>query len=837
MWTDRRVGISQADAARVLAERGANELPAAKRRSTLAIGAELLREPMLVLLIVAGVVYFILGDLFEASMLAVALLAVIAISLYQEIRTERVLEALRDLTSPRALVLRDGAEIRIAGREVVLGDILVLREGDRIAADAILFEANNLRTDESLLTGESVTVAKTVSDELIPLARPGGEGLPFVYSGTLIVQGTGRAQVLATGVQTEVGRIGKALHALEAESSPLQRQTRALVRTLATIGITLSLIVVIIYGLQYGKWLAAILAGITLAMSILPEEYPVILIVFLALGAWRMSRLNVLTRRMPVLETLGEASVLCVDKTGTLTLNEMRVAAIDTHGTAVPWPDPDARGLVEAAMLASEPSPFDPMEKAFHTAAREIGIAPPEPQQLARRYPLQPSLLAVTQAWQLDPTARYRVAAKGAFEALSLLCRMDESERAAVRTRVEQMSAQGLRVLAVGEAIVEGALPDDPRDFHLQFRGLVALADPVRPGVPQALRECYAAGIRTVMITGDYPGTAVAIARSIGLERADVAAYGPDLDQMSDDELARIVSETNVFARIMPEQKLRIVRALKRQGEIVAMTGDGVNDAPALKAADIGIAMGGRGTDVAREAAALVLVNDDFNSIVAAIRQGRRVYANLKKAMQYLLIVHVPIAGMAVMPLLFGWPLFFVPIHVVFMEFIIDPTCAIAFEAESEEADTMRTPPRDPTAPLFSRAALLSTFAAGIGALLIPLASYGWLLERGATVEGARAFAFTTLILGNIALIFSVRSSASLWTNLTRPNPVLWWVVGAALLTLALALSVPLLQRVFQFDTLSPALLAAAVGLGVSTLVIFEAVKRIGFTRSLHHGS
>ena len=831
-------GLSQVEVTQRRSEDGYNELPSAKRRNVLAIVAEVLREPMLLLLIAAGGVYLLIGDRTEALMLMVAVIFVLAITLYQEVKTERVLEALKDLTSPRALVMRDGVAQRIAGREVVRGDMLVLKEGDRVAADALLREAVHLRVDESLLSGEAVPVTKCANADRVDRVAnvaPGGDSLPFVYSGTLVVQGHGLAEVVAIGVHSEVGKIGKALHTLTRETSPLQNQTRQLVRTLGIIGISLSLLVVVLYALTRGGWLQGVLAGITLAISILPEEYPVVLIVFLALGAWRMSRLNVLTRSMPVLETLGEASVLCVDKTGTLTWNRMSVAAVDAEGEIHGVSQADGalpektHELVRLAILASEVDPSDPMEKAFHALNQSLPAAAQvdASHTLVQRYPLQPALLAITHGWRRNDQDHFVVATKGAFEAIAELCRLNDDERRALQARVDVLSARGLRVLAVaGAQHSDDIWPSDPRAFDFKIAGLVGLADPVRPGVPAALRECYAAGVRTIMITGDYPGTAQAIAREIGLRDPEKIVSGAELQRLSDADLRTRTREANIFARVLPEQKLRIVNALKAEGLIVAMTGDGVNDAPALKAAHIGLAMGGRGTDVAREAASLVILDDDFTSIVAAIRQGRRIYANLKKAMSYLLAVHVPIAGMAVLPLLFGWPLFFAPIHIVFMEFIIDPACAIAFEAERGGDELMRQPPRDPRAPLFDRTTLWTVFIQGTGALLIAFASYGGMLHLGANESQARAFAFATLIFGNLGLIFSSRARTGLLlASLREPNPPLWWVVAGALIALLCALYAPFLQRVFGFGQLSPAALASSVALGMATLLWFELAK------------
>lgn len=830
-------GLSNADVKSRLSSEGYNELPSAKPRSGLLIARDTLREPMLLLLIIAGGVYFALGDLSEALMLMLAVFLVIGITLYQELKTERVLAALKELSSPRALVIRDGEEQRIAGREVVRGDILVLKEGDRIAADAVLRAATNLKTDESLLTGESLAVMKTSTAALLSLPRPGGENLPFVYSGSLVVQGHGIAEVLATGTRTEVGKIGKALHGLEAEQSPLQIQTRKLVRVLAIAGLILCAVVIILYGLLKGDWLAGVLAGITLAMSILPEEYPVVLIIFLALGAWRMSRQKVLTRRMPVLETLGEASVLCVDKTGTLTMNSMtavqlyaddEVLSVNTLGDA-PLPG-KFHELVELAVLASEIEPFDPMEKAF----KQLGdryLSTPRYQQtgwsLIQQYPLSPQFLAMSHVWKTPDNPIEVIAAKGAFEAVAKLCRLDTDQRLALQEKLNQLSAAGLRVLAIAKAEFFGPTkPATQQEFEFKFAGFIGLTDPVRPSVPAALKECYAAGVRTIMITGDYPGTAQAIAAQIGLQSPELVITGTELQQLSDSDLQARAQTVNIFARVLPEQKLRLVNALKANGMIVAMTGDGVNDAPALKAAHIGIAMGGRGTDVAREAASLVLLDDDFASIVSAIREGRQIYGNLKKAMSYLLAVHIPIAGMSVLPLLFGWPLFFSPIHVVFMEFIIDPACSLVFEAERDKEGLMREPPRNPIAPLFSRQLLILVLLQGLAALAAVLSVYGSALHLGYPEDAARALAFTTMIITNVSLILSNRSlTNSALKTLRIPNPYFWWVVAAALIALGMALYIPFLQEIFQFQQLAFMDLVIGGMAGLLMIMWFELLK------------
>jgi P-type Ca2+ transporter type 2C len=841
-------GLTERQAAERLRQEGYNELPSAHARGIIAVALEVAREPMFLLLLAGGAVYLVLGELSEALALLASVFLIIGITLYQERRTERALEALRDLSSPRALVIRDGVQQRIAGREVVRGDIVVLAEGDRVPADGALQQAINLTADESLLTGESVPVRKVpfaadagastdATNRTQTMGRPGGDDQPYVYSGTLVVQGRGIAEVLATGSRSEMGKIGRSLQGVRVESTPLQRETGHLVRILAIWGLLLCAALVVGYGLIRGQWLEGVLAGIALAMSVLPEEFPVVLTVFLALGAWRIAQQRVLTRRVPTVETLGAATVLCVDKTGTLTQNRMSVrqlfaqdVALDvgaSRHSAIPR---QFRELAQWSALASQSDPFDPMEKAivdFADASLPSGDRPHAGWSLVREYPLTPRLLAVTRVWTPPEDERYVVAAKGAPEAIADLCHLEVAERAELMARVADMVQDGLRVLGVARAWqASRALPERPQDFPFALVGLIGLADPVRPEVPDAVQECYSAGIRVVMITGDYPGTAQAIARQIGLRDPDRIITGPMLEAMDDAALRERIGTTTIFARVVPEQKLRLVEALKARGEVVAMTGDGVNDAPALKAAHIGIAMGGRGTDVAREAAALVLLNDDFSSIVRAVRMGRRIFDNLRKAMSYVLAIHVPIAGMALLPVLFGWPLVLMPVQIVFLELIIDPASSIVFEAEPEESDVMRRPPRDPSAPLFTRATAGLSLLEGASMFAIVLAVFRIALAFGAPEAEARALTFTTLVIANLALVLATRSrTRTILATLRRPNAALWLVLGGAAMLLALVLYVPFLRDLFGFAVLHLNDLLLCLAAGFMGIMWFEGVK------------
>ncbi len=832
-------GLSRAEAQSRLSSDGFNELPRAGRRSPLRIVLDVLREPMLALLIAGGIVYLLLGNLEEALILLAFACLSVGITVVQEARTERVLEALRDLTSPRALVIRGGERLRIAGREVVRGDLIVLSEGDRVPADARLLEAEGLSADESLLTGEAVPVRKqaAISDGTIKdVPRPGGEDLPMVFSGSLIVRGSAIAEVTATGPASEIGKIGASLARLEIDTPHLQRQMRKLVIVFATVGAAVSIAVVVLYGLFRGGWLEGVLAGIAVGMSMLPEEFPMVLAVFMAMGAWRISKVRVLTRRASAIETLGAASVLCTDKTGTLTENRMTVHELRLgDGTALKISDkalPEAfRDLAAAGMMASAPEPFDPMEKAFHALAqtdmRNSESLPGTGWKLARTYALARDLLAMSQAWITDD-ASWRIVSKGAPEAVADLCRFDNAARAALTAQVDQMAKAGLRVLGVAEAAFAGAdLPDSQRDFAFRFLGLVGLADPLRASVPPAVALCRSAGIRVIMITGDYPATAQTIAAQAGLQGSQVID-GTALQTMSDSDLALAVQNVTIFARIMPEQKLRIVNVLKSAGAVVAMTGDGVNDAPSLKAADIGVAMGGRGTDVAREAASIVLLDDDFGSIVTTVRLGRRIYDNLRKAMSFILAVHVPIAGLALMPLLFGMPILFSPIHIAFLEMVIDPVCSLVFEAEAEEDGVMKRPPRPPAEPLFSVPTILWSLGQGLFVLGVTATVFTLGPHYGLVTDQVRGLTFASLVLCILALILVDRSlSSSLITAIRRPNRALAVVVPIVACLLAVTLFWQPARDLFGFATLDPMSLAVPPFAGLTVLLALEALKPI----------
>jgi P-type Ca2+ transporter type 2C len=831
-------GLTTAQAAEKLKSEGANCLPSSKPKNIFTLALGVIREPMFILLVACGTLYLVLGNFQEGIMLLCFVFVIMGIEFFQEKKTEKALDALKDMASPRALVIRDGVEIRIAGVEVVTGDLIVLQEGDRIPADATVLQSVNLLADESLLTGESVTVRKSDWDEVQEVTQPGGDDLPFLYSGSMIVQGNGIARVTSIGIHTEIGKIGKALEGVKEDPTRLKKEMGSLVKKLTIIAAVLCALVIVGYTLTRGNLINGFLAGITLAMAVLPEEFPVILTVFMALGAWRMSKKKVLTRNPSAIETLGSATVLCTDKTGTLTENKMTVAQLyngkDFH--AVEESNELNEGfheIMEFGILSSQTNPFDPMEQAI-TGMAKMYLKGTEHihknWKMIKEYPLSKELLAMSRVFSEKNTQEEIIATKGAPEAIFDLCHLDAKEKKRLSEAVEELAAKGLRVLGVAKAKIKANnLPEIQHDFKFDFIGLIGLSDPIRKNVKQAVSECHKAGIRVIMITGDYPVTAQHIAVEIGLVNPDKCMTGLELQTISEVELCRKINGIHVFARVVPEQKLKIVEALKRNGEIVAMTGDGVNDAPALKAANIGISMGKKGTDVAREASSLVLMDDDFSSIVGAIRMGRRIFDNLQKAFGYTFAIHVPIAGLSLLPILLAHlPIILWPVHIVFLELIIDPACSIIFEAEKEEANVMSRLPKSIDEPFFGAAKIIFSCMQGVGILIVTMVVYLVGLHMGFEAKEVRAMSFTTLIVSNIAVILTNRS----WTDnifriIATPNRAVLWVVGGAVFFLTLILNIPFFLDLFQFQQLSLINILLCSAAGISTIIWFEIYKLV----------
>jgi Ca2+-transporting ATPase len=830
-------GLTHKEAANRLLVDGYNDLPGQKRQSTLAIFVSVISEPMLLLLLAAGGLYLALGEFRDAAMLSTFVVVIIAITFIQERKTERTLEKLRDLSSPRAYVVRESQRLRIPGREVVVDDVIMLAEGDRVPADATIIESSNLFADESLLTGESIPVAKIEWDGSKPATQPGGDGLPFIYSGSMIISGRGVARVTATGSNTQMGHIGRALEGVVEEETLLKKETAKIVQIISILAFIAVGIVVGMYGIVNGAWMQGLFSGLTLSMSLIPEEFPVVLLIFLTLGAWRLSKRNVLTRRSAAIETLGAATVLCVDKTGTITQNSMHLTSLSCGPTVYDLdlyknktvPD-DIHKVLEYSILASQKDPFDPIEKELKHVGNTILKGTKHIHtswNLAREYPLSKTLLSLSHVWHSPDKKDSIVAAKGAPEAIADLCHLPKAEKKTLMDQVTTLTNRGQRVLGVAKAtFTKTMLPNSQHDFAFEMVGLIGFADPVRPSIRQSVAEAYGAGIRVIMITGDYPGTATHIARQIGLTDPDSVITGSQVSAMTPGDLRKHIREVNIFARVVPEQKLLLVEALKENGEIVAMTGDGVNDAPALKSAHIGIAMGERGTDVAREASALVLLNDDFSSIVAAVRLGRTIYDNLKKAMSFVVSVHIPIAGMAILPIAFGFPAVLLPAHIAFLELIIDPACTTVFEAEPEDEDVMKRPPRDLTKRLFDRSTTVFSVIQGISVLVVVFGVFIAARMLSHDAADARSVAFTLLVIMDLLLILSnVSWSKGLLKILITPNRALWQVSGAAVAALILINYIPFLRTLFHLTRMHSIDFLVILLAGVTMVVWFELLK------------
>ncbi len=818
-------GLTETEAKNRLRAEGFNELPSQKSPGWLGIFLNVLKEPMLFLLLATGLIYLFLGELSDASMLMGGIILVIGITFYQEHKTERALEALKNLSSPRALVIRDGQRVRIPGREVVRGDVMVLREGDRVPADCAILAANNLMLDESLLTGESLPVRKSFSSD-----HP-----EYVFSGTLVTSGHAVVRAQDIGAATQMGKIGKSLVSIKDEDTQIKKDTSRIVKKFALFGLSLCLVVFLLFGLLQGDWVRGLLAGLTLTMSMLPEEFAVVLMVFLTLGAWRMSKRHVLARKTAAIETLGACTVLCVDKTGTLTENKITLSDVfDGHDffslrNTGNLPE-KYHSLIEYAVLASQQDPFDPLEKAIFRAGKELltdtGHAHLD-WQLVKEYPLSENLFSISRVWQSPDSLDFEIASKGSPEAIAQLCHFSPDKLRGLEHQIDILAARGLRLIGVAKASFKnGHLPKRQHAFNFKFLGLLGFSDPVRPGVDLALAECYRAGIRVIMITGDYPGTAQYVAGQIGLRNPHELITGPELSSMDQEVLAQKITTVNIFARMVPDQKLTLVDQLKKNGEIVAMTGDGVNDAPALKSAHIGIAMGQRGTDVAREAADLVLLDDDFSSIVAAVRMGRRIFDNLKKAMAYIFAVHIPIAGLSLIPVVLRLPLVLLPAHIAFIELIIDPACSVVFESETEESHIMSRPPRRLGESLFTRDNITIGIIQGVSILFVVLFVYFVSYLMGRTELEIRTLTFATMVFANLLLIITDLSrTRHLLDIVMHKNLALYWVLGSTTFSLLLILAIPSLRNMFHFSPLTVGELLTAFSAGLLSILWFEGLK------------
>jgi P-type Ca2+ transporter type 2C len=785
-------GLSEREAALLLSKFGLNELPAEKKGSLFDSAVKVVREPMILLLILAGVISFVLAERVDGMLLISTVFIIIGISLFQERRTETALSALKSLSAPQALVIRSGKRIRIPTKEVVPGDLIQLLEGDRVPADAEIIDLKYLVLDESLLTGESVPVTKNLGDQ--------------VFTGTLVVRGHGIAIVRTTGKSTELGRIGSSLSGMKEQLTRLQLSISRIVKGIGIGALLTVTFVIAVYGVTRGNWLEGALAGIAVAMALIPEELPVILTIFMTLGAWRMTKVGVIVRRTATIEALGSVTVLCVDKTGTLTKNEMKIEELkllngDTWNASSAI-NPEFEELISIGSLATPTVAFDPMDLAFKTLETSNRLAS---YKSLSEIPLSKERLIYTHVWQKEN--RVIVAAKGAPEHIARICGLSETQLNSFHDLVATSASHGFRVIAVAKMeLSESEFRSKKIDeIGLQFLGFSLLRDPIRDGVPDAINLCRAAGIRTIMITGDHPATAIAVANEIGIPSSSFMT-GEILSQASDSDLREKVKSVSIFARVTHDHKLRLINALKTNGEIVGMTGDGINDAPALRAADIGIAMGGRGTDVAREASDMIITDDNFVSIVSGIKRGRTIFSNIKKAIIYVIAIHVPIFGMAIIPILNPlWPLVFLPALIAFHEIVIDPAASIVYEVEQSDPEIMNQKPRAATASLISRLDFLYSVLQGLSVFALVAIIYFVSLGNGSSDNRVRSLTFGTLLISNVILIMINRSrDLTIYRTVFKiKNVAAPWIALLAISILLILINVRVFREAFDLELLA----------------------------------
>ena len=803
---------------------GFNELEYKQRKRYIQLLLDVLKEPMFLLLLTCGIIYFIIGEFSEAVILLFWVIMVVFITFYQYAKAEKSLAELKKLAISNAHVIRDGVQISIPSREIVPKDILIIHQGDRIPADGEIIEASNLSVDESILTGESLPVEKKEMYQYPEKST--------VYGGTLVVSGRAFIKVSHTGKNSEFGKIGKSLKEIEIVPDKLQREMRGIVNRLFVLGALFSVFVIISYYLTRGDFIQSLLNGIATAMAMLPEEFPVVLTVFLSIGAWRLSKINLLTRKPSAIENLGSITALCSDKTGTITENKMIVSSIYIQNELISFDEFQSKKaqitpLIEASFFASHAQTIDPMERAIEACYKTIQLNLNKPLQLVKEYLITHEMTAMTRVLKTEDQ-HLIVYSKGAPETILSLCKMEEVDQKRILEIVNDEARKGQRILAVAKtAWLSAELPNKQADFLLDFLGLIGFEDPIRQDVPKAIEECKEAGIRVIMITGDYPSTAESIAKKAGIIEVDSILTGSDLEKMDDQELGLKIKSIHVFARIVPNQKLRIIKALQSNGEIVAMTGDGVNDAPALKAADVGIAMGEKGTDVARESAALILLDDRFSTIVAAIRSGRKIMDNLEKAMTYILAVHVPIVGLTLLPSFFlELPIILLPMHIVVLELMIDPICSLAFESEKEEKNLMKRPPKNPRLTFFGRDKVLKSILIGLLLFLFTTLVYFGSLHFGFAANEIRTLTFSMLIFCDIFLVLSTLSkSRTIIQVLLEKNISLLVILFITLAFLFVMIENKYLNELFQFQKTSFIYVIYAFLFSIVFAIILEGIK------------
>lgn len=809
---------------------GNNQISGINKSTWLTLLLNILKEPMLILLFAISIIYLIVGDYAEFTFMFVAIISVSAISFYQDNRSKKALEELEKLNEPLSTVIRNGKIIQIPTHEIVIGDLCVIEEGKMINADGIIVHSNDFSINESSLTGETFSVFKSVDTED-----------NNVYSGTLVVSGLAVFKVDKIGNQTRIGKIGKSLHDIQEEKSPLHLQITKFVKGMAIIGIIVFLLVCLYSYWISGNLINSLLNGLTLAMSILPEEIPVAFTTFMALGSWKLMKQGIITKRSSVVETLGSTTVICTDKTGTITENSMHLKYLYDHKSNKlydenQFTDTALQELIALAMWSSEPIPFDPMEKTIHSVyEKSQKIDQRKNFRMIHEYPLEGKPPMMTHLFENELGERL-IAAKGAPEAILNVSTLSDNEKGELRSKIKDLAKQGYRLLGVAKSTFEGNdFPVNQQEFKFQFIGFTVFYDPPKKGIENVFKQIYDAGIQVKVITGDNEDTTNAIAKQAGIVNDSTAINGTDIIKLQEDELNSISKSTTLFTRMFPEAKLKMINTFKSSGEVVAMLGDGVNDAPALKAAHIGIAMGNKGTEIAKAAASIVIVNDDLEKLVIGIAAGRRIYTNIKKAVQYIISIHIPIILAVCLPLFLGWiyPNIFTPVHVIFLELIMGPTCSIIYENEPIEKDTMLQKPRNLSDTFLNFKEIFISIIQGIVITLGILFSYQITVKNGGDEYTTRAMVFTTLIFSNILLSLTNRSfKYSIIESLKNKNKLFPIIISATLILLFLILYVPLFANFFKVSKLnSNQLLLSFLIASISVLwfEVYKILKRINY--------
>lgn len=808
---------------------GVNSFNYKKENSFLNALKSIAKEPMVILLLIASSIYFVTGNYGDGVFLASAIVLVGSISLYQDSRSRKALENLENLTHPKSKVIRNGAVVEIDSQDIVVGDFLMVEEGTTISADGVIVHSNDFSVNESILTGESLSVYKdaTSTDNLI-------------FTGSTVASGLAIAQITAIGNLTKLGKIGKSLEDITEEKTPLELKIFNFVKLMSILG---GVVFLLVWGINYlrsGIVLDSLLKALTLAMSILPEEIPVAFTTFMALGAWRLMKMGIVVKQMKTVETLGSATVICTDKTGTITQNKMALAKLFTlkTGNIVNTKDilgDNERELITTSMWASEPIPFDPMEIAIHNAYGTLTDNDERPNyKMVHEYPLGGKPPMMTHVFQ-DDEGNQIIAAKGAPEAIIAVANLSTSEIEMIQNTLTELGKDGFRMLAVGMAIFEGEnYPKEQQDFKFDFKGIIAFYDPPKDNIIQVLKDFDSAGIQVKLVTGDNANTAMAIAKQINFKGYEKCISGDELMQLTDTELQEKVKHINVFSRMFPDAKLRIVNALKKNNEVVAMTGDGVNDGPALKASHIGIAMGKKGTEIAKQAASLILVDDDLSSMVDAVAMGRKIYTNLKKAIQYIISIHIPIILTVFIPLALRWiyPNIFSPSHVIILELIMGPTCSIIFENEPLEKNLMFKKPRPFSTTFFNYKELTTSVIQGLAITIGALVIYQYTVAVGFSENTTRTMVFTVLIVANIFLTLVNRSfNYSIFTTLKYKNNLVPLIIGLTIILSFATIYIPALATFFEFESLTLSQLGLTILIGAISVLWYEFVKAVKRTK------